>query len=81
MLVTLTTIAAPRCNEGVGMSVVVGRSLGPLFIVIFYVYDSDAFNVIIIDTFCDYQCSDSVKLRACQILRFINRFSTCVEGR
>ena len=42
MLATLTTIATPRCNEGVGMSGDVGRSLGPLFIVIF-IYDSDAF--------------------------------------
>ena len=35
MLATLTTIATPRCNEGVGMSGDDGRSLGPLFIVIF----------------------------------------------
>ena len=36
----------------------------------FYVYDSDLFYVTAIHTFCDYQCSDSVQLGACQILRF-----------
>ena len=35
MLATLTTTATPRYSEGVGMSGDVGRSLGPLFIVIF----------------------------------------------
>ena len=35
--------------------------------------------VIIIHTLCDYPCSDSVQLGACQILRF-NRLYTCVEA-
>ena len=35
MLATLTTISTPKCSEGVEMSGDVGRSLGPLFIVIF----------------------------------------------
>ena len=34
ILATLTTIAIPRCNEGVGMSGDVGRSLGLLFTVV-----------------------------------------------
>ena len=52
----------------------------PLFIiVVFYVYDSDVFYVIAVDTFCDDPCSDSVQPGAYQILRF-NRFSTYVEA-
>ena len=35
MLATLTTIAIPRYNEGVGISGDVGCLLGPLFIVLF----------------------------------------------
>ena len=35
MLATLTTIAPPRYSEGVRMPGDVGRSLGPLFIVVF----------------------------------------------
>ena len=35
MLATLTTIAPPRCNEGVEIPGNVGRALGPLFMVIF----------------------------------------------
>ena len=79
MLGTLTTIATPRCSEGVGMFGDVGLLLGPLFIVIFYAYDSDLFYVIAVHTFCDYACSGSGELGACQILR-LNRLSTCVDA-
>ena len=79
MLATLTTIATPRYNEGLGMSGEVGCSLGPLLIVILSVYDSDIFYVITIHTYCDYPRSDSVQLGAFEILHF-NRLSACVEA-
>ena len=44
----------------------------------FYVYNSDVFYVITVHTFCDYPCSDSVKLGTCQILLF-KRKSACVK--
>ena len=77
MLATLTTIATPRYSEGVGISGDIGRLLGPLFIVIFYVYDSDFFYVIAIHTFCDHPCSDSVKLGACQIFTLLQILYMC----
>ena len=80
ILATLTTISTPRCSDGVGMPGDVGRSLGPLFIVILYVYDSDLFYVITIHTFfCDYPCNDYVQLGACQVIRF-NRYYACVKA-
>ena len=39
-------------------------SVGPLFLVYFYTYDSDAFHVTAIHAFCDDPCSDSVQLEA-----------------
>ena len=77
MIATLTTIATPRYSEGVGISDYVGHLLGPLFIVIFYVYDSDFFYVIAIHTFCDHPCSDSVKLGACQIFTLLQILYMC----
>ena len=66
-LATLTTIATPRYNEGVGMSGDVRRSLGPLFIVIFRLRFRHGLCY-------DYSyglrppCSDSVQLGACRKL-------------
>ena len=62
MLATLPTIATPRCSEGVGISGDVGRLLGHLVIVIFYVSDSYLVYVSTTNSFCDYRCSDSVPL-------------------
>ena len=74
ILVTLTTIATLRCNVGVGMSVMPG-SRWDLVHCCFTSTIQTYFRLFLFVRFCDYPCSDSVQLRAGQILRF-NRLST-----